>query len=96
MNYTKRFVRATAIAVGSLGGLFYFKRRLGLNDRQGVVVHLAHSTGADGSPAESGEITRSIESMSLKTVLVFFRHGARTPLKHIPGLQEVKQRENLW
>jgi len=92
MNYTKRLVKAAAIAVGSLGALFYVKRSLGSNDRQGVVVHLAHSTGAAGLPAESGDVAPSTESMSLKTVLVFFRHGARTPLKHIPGLKEVKHR----
>ena len=28
-------------------------------------------------------------NLTLKCVLVFFRHGARTPLRHVPGLEEV-------
>ena len=30
------------------------------------------------------------ETMTLKSVQVFFRHGARTPLSHLPNVEEVK------
>ena len=29
------------------------------------------------------------ESLTLKCIQVIFRHGARTPLKHLPGIDEV-------
>ncbi len=31
----------------------------------------------------------SDDKLELKCVQIFFRHGARTPLKHVPGVEEV-------
>ena len=30
------------------------------------------------------------ETLTLKSVQVFFRHGARTPLSHLPNIEEVR------
>ena len=30
------------------------------------------------------------DELFLKNVQIFFRHGARTPLRHLPGVPEVK------
>ena len=38
------------------------------------------------------KVTRAVQSgdsLKLKSVQVFFRHGARTPLRHIAGIDEV-------
>jgi hypothetical protein len=45
---------------------------------------LANSQGRDEAKAPD------VHHMNLKCVQVFFRHGARTPLRHIPGIEEVK------
>ena len=32
-----------------------------------------------------------MNGMTLKSVQVFFRHGARTPLSHLPNVEEVRK-----
>ena len=42
------------------------------------------------SAAEDDTVDRDDEPMTLRSVQVFFRHGARTPLSHLPNVEEVK------
>ena len=37
---------------------------------------------------KAGDVTLQCKNLDLKLVQVLFRHGARTPLKLIPGLEE--------
>lgn len=77
----KRFVRYAALGFGGVAvGLLSLRRLLRVSaDRRAIAA------GEAGDGAVPGP-----ESMKLLAVQVFFRHGARTPLKHIPGLEEVR------
>jgi len=47
------------------------------------------SAASSSSVVKDSQEAPDVRELTLKSVQVFFRHGARTPLKHIPGLQEV-------
>lgn len=76
----KRFVRYAALGFGGVAvGLLSLRRLLRVSaDRRAIAAGKAFDGTVPGQ-----------ESMKLLAVQVFFRHGARTPLKHIPGLEEV-------
>ncbi len=47
-------------------------------------------------PQVETENSDGTEGLHLKCVQIFFRHGARTPLKHVPNIQEVKTSDNYY
>lgn len=80
----KRFVRYAAFGFGGAAvGLLSLRRLLRVSaDRRAIAA----------GEAGDGTVPPVPESMKLMAVQVFFRHGARTPLKHVPGLEEVRFR----
>ena len=46
------------------------------------------------SQAETTQNSGATDELQLKCVQIFFRHGARTPLKHVPGVEEVLKQIN--
>ena len=46
--------------------------------------------GTEDDPSAFKNNQAILENMKLTSVQVFFRHGARLPLKHIPGVEEVR------
>ena len=60
-------------------------------------VELTGAVLSTGRSAAEDHVDRDDETMTLKSVQVFFRHGARTPLSHLPNVEEVKYMCNaLW
>lgn len=90
MNFTNRFYRAAIISGGGIVGLFYLGHRW-----SGVAKSVQTEASHDHSPVDDNRVhlrsalANDTDGMKLKSVQVFFRHGARTPLKHIPGVPEV-------
>ena len=50
---------------------------------------LAAYYGKDEDPSALKNNQAILKDMKLVSVQVFFRHGARLPLKHMPGIEEV-------
>lgn len=71
----------TFAAGGSVLGYYCFGGRVFSLPSKGSIID-----SADRNAARRPDM----HNMTLKCVQVFFRHGARTPLRQVPGLKEVK------
>lgn len=99
MNRTFLWKTAASVTFGSsLTFYLWSNRERFVHKRQTV---FAAESQSDSSPenltqdkATSKNVSTSSESirqqMQLKNVQIFFRHGARTPLRHAPGIEEAR------
>ncbi len=56
-----------------------------------ILEERASKTPFDFQKPQAKEPPEDQQPMSLRTVQVFFRHGARTPLSHLPHVRDVSQ-----
>ena len=80
----KRLLRSTITIISGVGlsGAVLSKFLYDYSQKQGQ--------NTNGSAVEDDNVDTDDETMTLKSVQVFFRHGARTPLSHLPNVEEVK------
>ena len=74
-----RTIGATLVG-GTATAFFVRKYYLGIQDKE------LWELGTQVEP----QISDVPDGWQLKCVQIFFRHGARTPLKHIPQIEEVR------
>ena len=85
----------TSLGLGSvlLGNVLYRKYGNATDSSKGDSPSQAHDqrpAGGSVSGTESRTEAGDLTAMTLRQVQVYFRHGARTPLKHIPIVDEVR------
>lgn len=85
MNWN-RAVGITGVIGATVCGVCLTKTCTKSNRLIGSVA--AESAGE--TPSASASSNEKLAGLTLKQVHVYFRHGARTPLHVIPGLEEVR------
>ena len=61
----------------------------------GVTAASPPPLGSGPSPGDPQGTDLTPDNMTLRCAQIFFRHGARTPLRHIPNVEEVSRGVNM-